>query len=72
MRALDRMPEREAAAPLWRRNQEELAQAAPHTVLYYPEAVKALGKRLQGVDSNTWADVLPGSARWWIPPDLRR
>ncbi len=70
--ALDRTPERAAAAPLWRRYQMELAQAAPYTVLYYPQSLKAVGPRLHGAEPNTWGEPLAGSARWWMPPGLRR
>lgn len=72
MEALDRMPAREEASALWRRYQMELAQAAPYTVLYYPQSLVAVGRRLQGVEPNAWGEVLAGSTRWWIPPAMRR
>lgn len=69
---LDRTPDRAAAAPLWRRYQTELVRAAPYTVLFYPQWVAAVGRRLQGVEKNAWGEPLAGSADWWIPPGLRR
>jgi peptide/nickel transport system substrate-binding protein len=68
--AMDHTPGHDAARPLWRRYQEEMARAQPVTVLYYPQALVGLGPRLQGVKMDA-RSMLVSSARWWIPPRMR-
>jgi peptide/nickel transport system substrate-binding protein len=62
--------EREAAMPLWREYQALLAREAPLTVLYYPNRLTGVSRRMQGVETDIRGELTTVS-RWFILPDQR-
>lgn len=59
-----------AAQPLWDEYQRVQDREQPYTMLYFPEKIDAVGKRMRGVLFDVrgeWAGVRD----WWIPAELR-
>jgi peptide/nickel transport system substrate-binding protein len=62
--------DRREAKPLWKEYQALLAREAPLTVLYYPNRLTGVSRRLQGVETDIRGE-LTNVARWWIEPGQR-
>jgi peptide/nickel transport system substrate-binding protein len=62
--------DRREAKPLWKEYQALLAREAPLTVLYYPNRLTGVSRRLQGVETDARGE-LTTVARWWIEPGQR-
>jgi peptide/nickel transport system substrate-binding protein len=62
--------DRQQAAPIWREYQRLLATEAPYTVLYYPQRLAGINRRLQGVKMDVRGD-LSTVGKWWILPSER-
>ncbi|CAN5640438.1 peptide-binding protein [soil metagenome] len=59
---------RTQARPLWNEYQRHLAQAAPLTVLYYPNQLIGVRTRLRGVAMDARGEYIT-AARWWLAPE---
>jgi peptide/nickel transport system substrate-binding protein len=68
--ALETVPNRASARPLWLAFQRRVAELEPMTPLYYVEMINAVNQRLQGPKPDARGD-LTGIARWWIDPEHR-
>jgi peptide/nickel transport system substrate-binding protein len=62
--------DRGQARPLWKEYQSLLTQDAPMTVLYYPNRLAGVNRRLQGVEVDARGELV-SVARWWISPEQR-
>lgn len=65
------MTDHQAAAPLWKEYQHLLVQQAPYTVLYLPERLNGVARRLNGVEMDIRGEF-PSVTQWWIAPSDRR
>lgn len=63
--------DRDQAEPLWKEYQNLLAQDAPKTVLYYPNRLTGVNRRVHGVEVGA-RGAFATATRWWIAPDQRR
>ena len=62
--------DREQARPLWREYQRLMIQESPYTVLYYPERLGAVRRRLQGAVLDIRGETIT-ARKWWLLPDQR-
>jgi peptide/nickel transport system substrate-binding protein len=65
------MTDRQAALPLWKEYQHRMVQYSPYTVLYYPERLAGVNRRLRDADMDIRGDLI-NARRWWIDPAARR
>lgn len=63
--------EREQARPLWRDYERLIVQESPYTVIYYPERLTGVHKRLQNVETDVRGELV-NVQDWWIVPSQRR
>jgi peptide/nickel transport system substrate-binding protein len=59
--------DREQARPLWLEYQALMAREVPTTVLFYPNRLTAVNRRLRGVQVDE-RDELHTVTRWWLDP----
>lgn len=62
--------DRRAALPLWARYQELIARDQPVTLLYFPNRLVGVSRRLRDVHLDARGDWF-GVDRWWIDPAMR-
>ena len=64
------LADREEARPFWREYDRLVAQEAPYTVLYYPQRLAGLSRRMQNVEMDTRGELI-NVQEWWIAPQHR-
>ncbi len=64
------LADREEARPFWRQYDRLVAQEAPYTVLYYPQRLAGLSRRMQNVEMDTRGELI-NVQQWWIAPQHR-
>ncbi len=64
------IPDRDRALPLWSEYQHRILQLQPLTVLYFPNRLAGVNRRLQNVEMDLRGDWV-GAGRWWIPRSER-
>ncbi|HYJ80809.1 MAG TPA: ABC transporter substrate-binding protein [Longimicrobiaceae bacterium] len=62
--------DRAAARPLWERYQHRIAADQPFTILYFPNRLEGVARRVQGAEPDARGDWV-GVERWWILPSMR-
>jgi peptide/nickel transport system substrate-binding protein len=70
MDSTQRVPDRSAALPLWRRYQALIARDQPITPLYFGNRLIGVNRRVQDAHPDARGDWV-GVDRWWILPSMR-
>lgn len=65
------MTDRQAALPFWKEYQHLMVQESPYTIIYYPQRLAAVNRRLRGAETDIRGDFIT-VAKWWIDPAARR
>lgn len=69
--SLARIVDRDAARPVWRAHQRLLVQESPYTVLYYPQRLNGVNRRLHDAVMDIRGEFAT-VREWWIAPADRR
>lgn len=65
------MTDRQASLPFWKEYQRLMVQESPYTVLYYPQRLAGVNRRLHYGEMDIRGDFV-NVQQWWLDPSVRR